>query len=447
MTEPTRLRDAGLWTQAGRWVESELGLHFPPRQRDDLERGFQAAAGRLGLEDAASCVRQALAHGLDAAQKQVLTECLAIGETYFFRDPELFEQLAARILPPLIEQRARGTRTLRCWSAGCSSGEEPYSLAMLLARLLPDWRQWKLSILATDINRAALDKGRAGAYGRWSFRGPLPAGCEAFLRTGSDGRQHVVPAVRRLVQFAPLNLASDAYPSAMDLVLCRNVLIYFEAARAAAVLERLGQSLSLDGWLLTGSVEMPWQGLEGLQRVQAGSLFGLRRAVALPVVAPVPNETPPAPSAAAPGPAGIAPTPPSGTAPVADRPTLLQEARALADAGDLAGAERSCRQAIARHQSDSEACYLLASILREAGDDAGAATALQRTLYLEPGHLMARFALGSLMLGRRQGEAAQAHFTRALAQLASLPADAVLPGGGGITARELENAIRRVVPA
>lgn len=449
MAEATRLREHGLWVQASRWVESELGLHFTPRQQPDLERGFEAAAQRLGLPDAASCVRQALARALDAPQQQVLTECLAIGETYFFRDPDLFEQVATRILPPLIAERAHGTRTLRLWSAGCSTGEEPYSLAMLVARLLPDWREWDIAILATDINRAALERGRAAAYGRWSFRGPLPAGCAAFLRAGGDGRQHVVPALRQLVQFAPLNLATDAYPGAMDLILCRNVLIYFEPARARAVLQHLGDALTDQGWLLTGSVEMPWQGLRGLRRVQAGSLFGLRRAAA--VAAP----RGPPPASAAPRPvaqppiASAAPAPGPQHDPVADAaaPDPLQRARALADGGDLAGAEQSCRQAMARHRLDPETSYLLASILLEAGDDAGAAAALQRTLYLDPNHLMARFVAGRLLMAQGQQEAGRNHLARALAQLAGLPADAVLPGSGGLTARELENAIRRVVPA
>ena len=446
------------WAQAARWVESELGLHFAPRQWPDLERGFHAAAQRLGLPGTAGCVQHALAQELDARQKQVLAECLAIGETYFFRDPALFEQLAARILPPLLAARASGTRTLRFWSAGCSSGEEPYSLAMLVAGMLPDWREWDISILATDINRAALDKGRTGAYGRWSFRGPLPEGCETFLREGGDGRRHVVPALRRLVRFAPLNLVTGDYPSprtlttAMDLVLCRNVLIYFEPARAAAVLERLGGALAGDGWLVTGSVEMPSQRLRGLQRVQAGSVFALRRSAH--AAAPPQEKHPAMPPLPAPAPRAVRPTPapapavPADTTPVgAPAPGLLQRARALADGGELAGAERLCREAMAGRQLDPEASYLLASILREAGDADGAAAALQRTLYLDSGHLMARFALGTLLRGRGEERAGRAHLARALAQLAGLPPDTVLPGAGGITARELENAIRCVLPA
>lgn len=446
MAEALHTRDTQLWTQAGRWVEAELGLHFPPRLWPDLARGLDAAARRLDLADAAACVRHALAHGFSPRQKQVLAECLAIGETYFFRDPQLFEQLAAQVLRPLIAARARRTRRLRLWSAGCSTGEEPYSLAMLVAGLLPDWREWDIRILATDINLAALQKARAGVYGPWSFRGELPAHCEAFLRPEDDGRRKVDDALRRLVHFAPLNLAWGDYPSAatqttdMDLVLCRNVLIYFEPRRIAAVLARLGRALDEEGWLVTGSVELPRQGVDGLHVVHADGLFGLRRAAApvvpraqaalheLPQPLPLPRGAP-----------ATAPSPAAAQAP----PPLLEQARTLADSGDRAGAERLCRAAMAEDKLDPEVPYLLASILLEAGDHVAAAATLQRTLYLAPGHVLARFALGSLLLSQGQEEAGRRQFALALEQLERLPAGEVLQGGGGVTARELESAIRR----
>jgi chemotaxis protein methyltransferase CheR len=450
-----------LWGAAARWVEAELGLHFPPRLWPDLVRGLEIAARRLDLPDAASCAQRALTYGLGARQKQVLAECLTIGETYFFRDPRLFEQLAAQVLRPLIAARARGTRELRLWSAGCASGEEPYSLAMLVASLLPDWRQWKISILATDINPAALQKGRAGTYGPWSFRGELPDYTRPFLREGADDRQHLDPALRRLVRFASLNLASNDYPSVqsmttgMDLILCRNVLIYFEAARVSAVLTRLGRALAHDGWLVTGSAELPRGDIEGLRMVHANGLFALRRAdlraAARPAEAPAPAQIPAPPvlrssphmprvpcASAMPSPA------PALTAePAAEPHELLQRARGLANCGDLIGAERLCRKAVDRDKLDPHATYLLASILLEAGEREQAAVALRRTLYLDPHHLLAGFALGSLTLRGGQEQAGRRHLARALAQLARLPAEEVLEGSGGLTARELEGAIRR----
>jgi len=459
MPESTRPRPAP-WAEAARWVEAALGLHFPPRLWPDLQRGMEAAARRLGLPDGEACMQRAASGRLGEQEKEVLAECLTIRETYFFRDAAMFEQLASHVLPPLIAARRRGARQLRLWSAGCSSGEEPYSLAMVLARLLPDWREWSISILATDVSTAALQKARAGAYGPWSLRGGLPPGYRSFLHQGSDGCLHVDSALRRMVRFARLNLVSDPYPSpatlatAMDLVLCRNVLMYFEPARAAAILARLGRTLAEDGWLLTGSVELPAGGVPGLGIVQADGLFALRRADAPePVTRSAPRITP-APALVAPREpaqepvaerAPAAATPPAPRPPAAvGAPRLLEQARQLADSGSLAAAERLCREAVAQDKLDPEATYLLATILSEAGCTGEAVVALQRTLYLDPDHLLARVALGSLALAQGREQAGHRHFARALAQLASVPAQEVLRGGGGVTAGELEGAIRHM---
>lgn len=446
-----------LWTHAARWVEAAFGLHFPERVAADLRRGMEAAARRLGLADGAACARRALAGELGADQLEVVAECLAIGETYFFRDPELFLQLGTQVLEPLIAARRRSSRHLRLWSAGCSTGEEPWSLAMLVASLLPEWRQWDIRILGTDVNAASLRKARGASYGRWSLRGGLPRSLQPFLQEGADGRHHVDPHLRRIVRFEHLNLAGTHYPSAatattdMDLVLCRNVLIYFAPGRARSVLERLGRSLAAEGWLVPGSVEIPAAAIPGLGLVHAGGLFALRRSTAIAApsctaVAPANRPAPPGTAAVAPAvPLRLAPAPRPPLPPAAEPPAepLLEQARHRANAGDLAGAERLCRQAVARDKLDPDCTYLLATILAERGAAAEAMTALQRTLYLDPDHVLARFNLGSLALRQGQRETAQRHLANALTRLAGRPAEEVVQGGGGLTARELQEAIRR----
>jgi chemotaxis protein methyltransferase CheR len=453
MPEAAAFLSSSAWADVAGWVEANLGLHFTPQQLPDLQRGLEAAAKRLGLPGAAACAQQALAHGLAAEDLRVLVESLTVGETYFFRDPAVFDQLAQQVLEPLTTRLRQGTRHLRLWSAGCATGEEPYSLAMLVASVLPDWREWNITILATDINRTALQKAKAGAYGPWSVRGAMPPQARAFLRRGADGRYHVDAELRRLVRFAPLNLATDDYPSpatlttAMDLVLCRNVLIYFEPQRAQAVLERLGLALADDGWLVTGAVELPRLPVPGLVVHSSGGLAALRppaavsnAAAAAPALraepAAVAARRPPAP----PGqPAGASRLPPAAV----DANALAEDARGSANAGRLEQAERLCREAITRDKLNPEWTYLLASILMERDDLEAAATALQRTLYLEPEHLLARFALGSLALRQGQSDAGRRHFSRALARLTACAADDIVQGSGGLTARELESIIRR----
>jgi chemotaxis protein methyltransferase CheR len=460
MPEVAAFLSPSAWSDTARWVEANLGLHFTPQQLPDLQRGLEGAAKRLGLPGAAACAQQALAQGFAADDLQVLAESLTIGETYFFRDPAVFDQLAEQVLKPLAARRRQGTRHLRLWSAGCATGEEPYSLAMLVASVLPDWREWNITILATDINRTALQKAKAGAYGRWSVRGGMSPHARPFLHRGADGRYHVDAELRRLVRFAPLNLAVDDYPSpaaltsAMDLVLCRNVLIYFEPQRAQAVLERLGRALADDGWLVTGAVELPRLRVPGLVVANSGGLAALRPGAAVPnaatasraaaAAAPSPRAASAPAAAHRPPSSAVQPAGASGLPSAAlDANALAEDARGSANAGQLEQAERLCREAIAQDKLNAEWTYLLASILMERGDLEAAATALQRTLYLEPEHLLARFALGSLALRQGQSDTGRRHFSRALARLTACAADDVVQGGGGLTARELESIIRR----
>jgi chemotaxis protein methyltransferase CheR len=446
-----RAASTGPWADAARSIEAGLGLHFPPRLWPELRRGLGAAAGRLGLPDAEACARRIAAGRIGPAEQEIVAECLTVGESYFFRDAPFLEQLARQVLQPLIAERRQRSRHLRLWSAGCASGEEPYSLAMLLAAMLPDWREWSISILATDVNGAALERARIGAYGSWSLRHGIPPQYAPFFQAGSDGRQYVDPSLRRLVRFAALNLASPEYPSvqtqttAMDLVLCRNVLIYFEPGRVPQVLARLGRALAPQGWLVTGPVELPPGGVPGLAVTRKAGLFALR-------LQPPPASEPAAAPAPAPAPAPLAAATPSleaeppavAASPEPPPATLLEEARRQANLGDLPAGERLCREAMRQDKLDPGASYLLATILMEAGARVDAIAALRRTLYLDPRHVLARFALGRLELAEGRSEQAQRHLARALAQLEEQGCDEVLAGSGGLTARELRDAIRRL---
>lgn len=455
---PEALVTEDLWHEASRWVESNLGLHMTARQWPDLQRGMAAAAHRLGLADGAACARLVLTGGVGPEEQQVIAQCLTIGETYFFRDPGVFDAIATHVLRPLIAQRRATTRHLRVWSAGCATGQEAYSLAMLLASLIPDWPEWNIFILGTDINTAALAAARTGSYGRWSVRAALPAHALAFLRRDRQGNVRVDERLRRLVHFSPLNLAGEDYPSMagrtadMDLVLCRNVLIYFSRQRVGKVLERLGRCLADQGWLVTGSVELPQLPPPGLARTGSGPFAALRRsggdrpALAVPSPARAAGVIPPqqVPPSGSPPPPARPPLADAGAReapPVEPSETLAAQARALADAGDLESAEDLCRRAIAQDKLNAEWTYLLASILLERGREPAAIAALERTLYLHQDHVLARFSLGTLALRQQNVAEARRHLSHALARLAGRPAGEVLQGSGGLTVRELQEAI------
>ena len=240
-------------------AQALTGMVFNDHRRPELERAVAETLQATGLTDLASLYDVLEQAPASHPARIRFVRHLAVGETHFFRNEPQFSALAQHILPDLIE-RKRGVRQLRIWSAGCSTGEEPYSLAILLERLLPDLADWNVLLLATDINQDALERAQQGVYGPWSFRQAPPAFQAAYFT--QEGRTFtLLPRIRQRVTFAYLNLAGANYPSPltntthMDLILCRNVLIYFPPATTQHVVHRLYDALAEDGWLIVGHAE------------------------------------------------------------------------------------------------------------------------------------------------------------------------------------------------
>ncbi|HEX5472764.1 MAG TPA: protein-glutamate O-methyltransferase CheR, partial [Lacipirellulaceae bacterium] len=189
-----------------------------------------------------------------------LIERLTIGETHFFRHRELFDTLRDAVLPEILN-RNRETKRIRVWSAGCSTGPEAYSVAILLRRELAAWtRDWNISILGTDINRPFLAQASAGHYEEWSFRGTPPElRRECFEKDGNAWR--IASRFREGVTFQYHNLARHPFPSLMqnlagfDLILCRNVLIYFAPEVVERIVSQFAECLVPGGYLAIGHAE------------------------------------------------------------------------------------------------------------------------------------------------------------------------------------------------
>ncbi|MBM3889264.1 MAG: chemotaxis protein CheR [Verrucomicrobia bacterium] len=264
-------------------LSARTGLHFPPERWPDLQRGISSAAREFGFADAEACAQWLLSAPLDREQIEVLASCLTVGETSFFREGRMFEALEQHILPELIAARRGREQRLRLWSAGCCTGEEPYSLAVLLSRLLPDLAEWQVTLLATDINPRFLQKAADGVYGEWSFRDVPEWLKEHYFTRTTDKRWAIAPRIKRMVTFACLNLAEDAYPSlatntnAMDLIICRNVLMYFTPAQARRVARHLCNALVEGGWLIASPTEAPHMALPELEAVQFPGAFVYRK--------------------------------------------------------------------------------------------------------------------------------------------------------------------------
>ena len=487
------------WARLSELIAEQMGLHFPRERWADLQRGLAGAADEFGFDDIAACADWLLSTPLNKAQLQVLATHLTIGETYFFRDKKTFDALASRVLPELIHARRGREQRLRLWSAACCSGEEAYSLAILLHQVLPDLADWHVTILATDINPVFLRKAVAGSYGEWSFRDAPSGFKERYFNRTEDGRYAVRSEIKKLVTFEHLNLVEDSYPSlatdtnAMDLIFCRNVLMYFTPAQTRKVIGNLHHALMDGGWLAVSPSEasqalfpqfvtLNFPGVILYQKSDAGfrtdqswSPASLREAGEC--VAPVPamplpwapsatSVRPPeplrVPSPEKPPPAETRPTPYAvaaslyeqgrygeaadtllasfaGHTPEPDAFSLL--ARALANQGRLADALAWCDRWIAADKMDAAGHYLRAVVLLEHGHPDEARGSLQRALYLEPTFALAHFALGSLARSRDKHDEADKHLANTLDLLGRLQPHDVLPESDGLTAGRLTETI------
>lgn len=447
-------------------IAERLGLHFSEERLADLERGLVRALKNASVSDPGEYLSQLASLPDESPEWGRLAGELTVGETYFFRDHACFDALEHHVLPDLIAtRRAKGLFRLRLWSAGCATGEEPYSLAILLDRLLPDRLAWTLTILATDINPKALDAARRGVYREWAFRETPSWIRNRYFRPREAQTFELEPAIRQLVTFAPINLVRGCYPTimtnttAMDLILCRNVLMYFSRETQQATVSRLQQAIVDGGWLAVSPTEASAELFRPLTciNLRGAVLFRKGSSGTMPTQAPVhlssfhpyqPEESFPEPTSPAPpedihGDTAFISTPETANRPEPspDRESILQHARSLADQGQLEKAHDLCQAVLANNRLDAEAHLLLAAISQERGEISGAFQALRQAIYLAPECAPAYFLLGSLLI--RQGQ--QARGRRCMETVVELlnpsPRDETLPGTGGLTAgRLLETA-------
>ena len=459
--------DRDLMAEVSRVVAERMGLHFPEERWPDLGRGLASAARELGFAHPDATLSWLSIPELTTGQVETLASHLTVGETYFFRDPASFAALEQEILPALMAKRAGAGRILRLWSAGCCTGEEAYSLAITCSRAVPDLRAWNLSILATDINPKFLAKAEAGRYSEWSFRGTPAALRERFFSPAPDKSFVVAPTFKQLVHFSYLNLAEDLYPSlhnhtnAMDVVFCRNVLMYFTPDHQRRVVAALHRSLVDGGYLFVDPVEAGPSLFPMFVTDHIGGVIVFRKTSQSPGVEPpaalvssaAPSALPwpePALLVALPRPESIAPV--AVAQPILPSLTSLQPdslmlAQALANQGKLAEALVSCQKAIAARRTDPAAYLLCATICHELGQLDEAATALGKVLYLDQDSILAHHALGRLYrrLGKRRGS--RRHLAIALALLSARTRDELVPESDGMTCGRLEESARALMGA
>lgn len=237
-------------------LQANTGLVFARNTSLAAEAGTRRAMERVGVDDVGTYLDMLQSGRVGLAD---LVDELAVCESYFFRQPGQFDFIRRRLIPEIRKRRGPGC-VIKAWSAGCASGEEPFSLAVLFEE---EGLSEQSRIIASDISRVALSRAREASYGHSSLRGVPESLVRRYFRR--SGYSEVLDdRLRQRVLFRQLNLVTDPFPGAtscfvnMDLILCRNVLIYFDRPTTARVAEKLYLALAEGGWLIVGGSDPPF---------------------------------------------------------------------------------------------------------------------------------------------------------------------------------------------
>lgn len=412
--------------------------------------------------------RRAL-HTETKGEFSALIDEITIGETYFFRYPEQFDALRQYLIPERVAQQ-RHDRTLRVWSAGCASGAEPYSLSIICRRDLTTLlRGWQVSILGTDINHRALAQARVGEFSNWELRTMSEEMKRRCFRP-SGKSWAIMPEYRKDLHFEHQNLVENVEPftrahaGMFDIVLCRNVMIYFAPEIMRRVIQSCRECLASGGWLLVGHAEPYLEIANFLSPVSIAGITAYRKEDEASVAAmtsrrwltdpsSVLSETETGLGFDSPIVAEPEFTPTWTVAPqeqpmlershaVAPHTTMsaedhLAEIRRHVNEGDWTAALSACQLAISQRTLEPRLHYLHALISEHLGSESAAETALSRAIYLDRNFALAHYHLGRCLAHRGNRSAAARSFRNALRTLASSDDRNALPMADGLTVGEL----------
>jgi len=488
-----------LLAELSAFVGSRLGLHFPRERWNDLERSARAASRECAFrDDVERFIGRMLSSALTQNELETLASHLTVGETYFFREKRSLEIFEQQIVPELMRARRDFGGQLRIWSAGCASGEEPYSLAIVLSRMITDLKEWKIAILATDLNTRSLHKASKGIYTDWSFRDTPQWVRNTYFKAAPAGRWAISSDIKKMVTFSYLNLVEDVYPSllngtnAMDVILCRNVLMYFTPEAIRKVIHQFHRSLADESWLMVGPAETSQTLFSEFTSVSFAGATLYRKGATPPQMVTasfsyaqdeVPLSVRAAESAIqesgsttaseleASVPRANSHKPPDTpktpllydkalglyqrghyedavliaialiTQNANDAKAMLLLARIYANQGNLTAAITWCEKAIASDKMTACAHYLRATILQEQDLPEEAICSLRRAVYVDPDFTLGHFALGSLALRQGDLKESEKHFENVLLLLASYGPEETVAESEGLSARRLREIV------
>lgn len=437
------------------YVLDHTGLHYYGDKDTDFAARVLRRITARGAAGCASYLAMLVEDTGAQAEIEALIGELTIGETYFFRQREHFDLLRQRLIPEIIARNAP-SRRIRIWSAGCATGAEPYSLALLFhLDFGAEAAGWDVSILGTDINVDFLQQARDGVFGAWALRN-VPENIKDACFEAEGARLRLRPRYRQNVSFAYNNLVSPLpFPGStgdpFDLILCRNVMIYFSRETMKGVAARLQGSLAEGGWLLVGHAEAAADifGEFTVGEYAAGGAYRRTdRKIPKFAAPPSPRIEPAMPDPfgeyAIPSPSNkfIAPVdrnPPEMTPSVV---SSVEDARTLADCGDFKRAAEICRAVLEADPLWAPAYFTMGLIFEHTSTPRESESAFRRAIYLDRRFAMAHYHLGTTLLKAGDADAARKSFENVIELLRGRPLDEAVPLGDGMTAGELGELVR-----
>jgi chemotaxis protein methyltransferase CheR len=460
VSEAFQLGDAEFRALSG-FLGKRFGLDYPPEKRGELEKACRHVRdGRDGTDFA----RYVSTPGGREALQRLVNE-LTVGETYFFRIQPHFDALRNVILPDIVKRREAEKR-LRIWSAGCATGEEPYSVAMLLLETVPGVRDWKVDFLATDINTAFLAKARTGRYREWSFRKVDDYWRAKYFKAQGELWQ-ISDEVRKMVRFVGANLCAErdnvvaCGPEPFDLIVCRNVLIYFGAESIERVSELFRRYLVPGGWYVGGHVE-PMVFRDGFEAVTfPGAVVYRKRPLQEPAAVPErrPRREERRPRRQRP-PADeleradrlVAAGDDDGALEQLSRLTSAREdanlywrmGRVLGNLGRYEEGLEWCRRATALDPENPFPYYIAALIQEELGKNDDAFENLRRSLYVDKNFVLGHFSMANYYRWRRDEERAARSY-RNVVRLLEKRGDDEQITGDGLTVGRLREIVAQIL--
>jgi chemotaxis protein methyltransferase CheR len=460
-------------------LTSLTGLDFPSEKRDMLTRSLALAATEFGFKEMTGFINWLTTHSLSENQIQTLASFLTIPETYFWREPHVFEALTDVIIPKLASSKLSGEKSIRIWSAGCSSGEEAYSLAIALHRTLKNIEEWNISILATDINPNVISKAREGIYGPWSFRNTPEWLKRRYFNKISDKKYEIIPEIKKLVTFecrTLLEKPAKKNEGTMDIIFCRNVLMYLSEEWIRKISDGFLSSLTENGWFAVSSCEL------------SATLFPKFTPVNFPGAVLYRKENEESSSSADPHLTGfdsnfsynnisslnfddeeikrsfiensgidsIAKDLFGKTDTVTDSQIKSDEineinslqtreadaltesensVRLLAGKGNLKDALDICNDLIATYRLEPKLYLLRSSILQEMDNNSEAVSSLRQAIFLNPDYIMGHFTLANLLIRQGNYGSAKRYFNNVIELTGRLKNDSILTESEGLSIR------------